>query len=393
MTKLWDKGIELNHLILNYTSAEDSQLDKRLIPYDLKGSDAHAKMLHSQGYLKDDELDQIVKALNELAISFEEGRWNISANEEDCHSAIENALTRKLDQLGGKIHLGRSRNDQLLCALRLYLLDVCNQISQAIDDLIKSLDQINSNFGQIAIPGYTHLQQAMPSSVQLWAQGFISELDQNKHRVAQLRENCSLNPLGSAAGYGTPGLNIDRELTTQLLQFNKTQDPVTSVQISRGKLEASMAFECSLILCDLSKLCSDIILFNTQEFDFVKLKDEITTGSSIMPQKKNPDIFELARSASSVPIATIQEIFLITSKLTSGYHRDLQRIKAPLFRCIDITIETIQAVAFSLENLLFIPENISLDDRLHATEKAYRMVQDQGISFREAYQEIAKLYK
>jgi argininosuccinate lyase len=390
--RLWEKGKKLDKKILSYTVGNDHELDMRLVKYDIRASIAHARMLLSKGYIKPDECEQLVNQLGLLSESFEAKEWSIALEDEDCHTALENQLSQALGSIGEKIHLGRSRNDQVLAALRLYLIDVCDRITGLSTELSNAITHLGNNYPNIALPGYTHMQPAMPSTITLWASGYATEIERNAKHFQLIKERVSLNPLGSAAGYGTPGLNLDRDLVTSELGFNETQEPATSVQLSRGKGEATIAFECTLLLSDVSKLCADLVLFNSQEYSFIKLSDSITTGSSIMPQKKNPDIFELGRSAVSIPMAATQEILMITAKLTSGYHRDLQRIKAPLFRAIDITCDTLEVLVIALKNVTFIPDNIKLDQSLFATEKAYDLVKNKGISFREAYREIAKKY-
>jgi argininosuccinate lyase len=390
--RLWEKGAALDKKILAYTVGNDHLLDARLVSYDIRASIAHAKMLTSSGYIPQNECNQLISQLEIIENDYNSGGWSITLEDEDCHTALENQLSESLGNIGEKIHLGRSRNDQVLAALRLYLIDACNNISQLAITLSESLEHLGHKHSSVNLPGYTHMQPAMPSTVKLWADGYAQEIKRNAKYFESLKSRISLNPLGSAAGYGTPGLIIDRSVTTKELGFKETQEPVTSVQLSRGKAEASIAFECTMLLMDTSKLCNDLILFNTQEYSFVKLEDKITTGSSIMPQKKNPDIFELARSAISIPMASTQEILMIGAKLTSGYHRDLQRIKAPLFRAIDMTCDTLEVLILALENISFIPENITLDKSLFATEEAYNLVKNEGIPFREAYRSVAKKY-
>jgi argininosuccinate lyase len=390
--RLWEKGKELDKKILSYTVGNDHELDARLVKYDIRASIAHARMLSSKGYLKADECEQLINQLNLLSDSFEAKQWGITLEDEDCHTALENQLGQALGTIGEKIHLGRSRNDQVLAALRLYLIDVCDHITELSSELANAITLLGDSHPNISLPGYTHMQPAMPSTITLWASGYATEIERNAKHFQLIKKRISLNPLGSAAGYGTPGLDLDRDLVTRELGFNETQEPATSVQLSRGKAEASIAFECTLLLSDISKLCADLVLFNSQEYSFIKLSDSITTGSSIMPQKKNPDIFELGRSAVSIPMSATQEILMISAKLTSGYHRDLQRIKAPLFRAIDITSDTLEVLVIALKNVTFLPDNIKLDRSLFATEEAYNLVKIKGISFREAYREIAKKY-
>ena len=243
--------------------------------------------------------------------------------------------------------------------------------------------------GDIALPGYTHMQQGMPSSVALWAEGFASEFDDDAAGIASARRRINKNPLGSAAGYGTPGLNIDREFTRKELAFDTVHEPVTAVQLSRGKAEAGLVFELSLLLQDLGKLASDLMLYYTQEFAFITLPNDMTTGSSIMPQKRNPDVLELVRGATAVINAALSEILGICTKLGSGYQRDLQRIKPPLFRAIDLADQSADVMVHLISGVEFKPGNINLDASIYAAEQANQLVTEQGLSFRDAYLKIA----
>jgi len=242
------------------------------------------------------------------------------------------------------------------------------------------------------LPGYTHMQQAMPSSVSLWAGGYAAELADDALGLQGVRRRIDKNPLGSAAGYGTPGLALDRQATTRALGFEQTHEPVTAVQLSRGKAEAQLLFELALLMGDLSRLAADLLLFYTQEFAFIELGDAFTTGSSIMPQKRNPDVFELVRARSATALASLTEALAICAKLPSGYQRDLQLLKAPLFRGIDTAQQTLDIVAAALDALRFRPDRIRLDPAVHAAEQAYALVLEQGIPFREAYARVAARY-
>jgi len=246
--------------------------------------------------------------------------------------------------------------------------------------------------GSVELPGYTHMQHAMPSTVALWCGGFDDGFADAIVGLDNARRRLNRNPLGSAAGYGTPGLPLDRAQTTSSLEFDSTQEPVTAVQLSRGKAESALLFEITLLLQDLGRMASDLLLFYTQEFAYISLATEVTTGSSIMPQKRNPDVLELLRASSATAHACLDEALMITAKLTSGYHRDLQRLKAPVFRAIDLAADSVDIMAYVLEGLEFLPENIRLDDGIFATAEAYRLVVEDGIPFREAYRKVAKRY-
>ncbi|HEY2676147.1 MAG TPA: argininosuccinate lyase [Steroidobacteraceae bacterium] len=393
MTRLWDKGKSLDARVLEFTAGDDHALDNRLVAYDIKASIAHAEMLSEAGLLSAPDLAAIQGALSAIGEEHAQGRWRISLEQEDCQTAIENLLTARIGEAGGRLHAGRSRNDQVLAALRLYMRDAAQLLHQGALAAAGALDSLGARHGGQALPGYTHLQQAMPSSVALWAAGFAAELRDDAEGLEQVQRRIGKNPLGSAAGYGTPNLNISRESTRRRLDFAVIQEPVTAVQLSRGKAEAQLLFEIALLSQDLGKLAADLLLFYTQEFGYVSLPEAFTTGSSIMPQKRNPDVFELIRGRSAVAQAALTEVLGITQKLTSGYHRDLQLIKPPLFRGIDSCLGTLQILPGALEGVRFRPENIRLDPQIHAAAAANALVTAEGIPFREAYRRIAAKLK
>lgn len=387
--RLWDKGEALDTRVLRYTAGEDHLLDERLVPYDVRGSIAHAEMLHQQKLLGDGDIQAIREGLRALSASHAAGEWQISLEDEDVHTALERRLTERIGEAGKRVHLGRSRNDQLLTALRLYLLDAAAGLEQAALDTAAALDRLAEREADTVLPGYTHMQQAMPSSVALWAGGFATELRDDAAGIAATRRRLGKSPLGSAAGYGVPGLPIDREYTRARLDFDSVQEPVTAVQISRGKGEASLVFELCLLIQDLGRLAADMLLFYTQEFAFISLPANMTTGSSIMPQKRNPDVLELVRGATATLQGALVEVLGLSAKLPSGYQRDLQRMKAPLFRAIDVSNESCAVMTGLLDGAAFRPENIRLDASIHAADRANRLVLEEGLSFREAYRRIA----
>ncbi len=389
MQRLWDKGKPLDERILSYTAGEDHLLDERLVDYDVRASIAHAAMLNEQQLLSDEDFADIETGLNALAQAHADGEWSISLADEDVHTALEQRLTADIGEAGKRIHLGRSRNDQVLAALRLYLLDAADALENSAIAVADALDDLAERDGEIALPGYTHMQQAMPSSVQLWATGFASELRDDADGIAASRRRISKNPLGSAAGYGSPGLPIDREFTSEELGFDQVHAPVTAVQLSRGKAEAGLVFELCLLMQDLGRLASDLLLFYTQEFAFVSLPEDMTTGSSIMPQKRNPDVLELVRGGTATAQASLLEILNLPAKLSSGYQRDLQRMKAPLFRAIDLAEDSCEIMAHLCDGLEFLPEDIYLDPGINAAGRANRLVLEEGISFRDAYRRVA----
>jgi argininosuccinate lyase len=387
--RLWDKGKALDERILEFTAGEDHRLDERLIAYDVRASVAHARMLYQQGLLSKADCDAICIGLTALGEEHARGEWHIELEEEDGHSALERRLIARIGETGGRVHLGRSRNDQVLVALRLYMKDAATALAGGTRNVAATLDRIAAEQGEIRLPGYTHMQAAMPSSVALWAQGFAAELRDDAEGIERAAIRADANPLGSAAGYGVPGLGIDREATRAALGFAKTQEPVTAVQLSRGKAEAGLIFELTLLMNDLSRLAADLLLYYTREFAFITLPEEMTTGSSIMPQKRNPDVFELIRSAAAVPAGALAETLAITTKLTSGYHRDLQRLKAPLFRSIDLAGQATAIMAHALAGVRFRADKIALGEEVHAAERANELVVREGIPFREAYRRVA----
>ena len=392
MTRLWDKGAPLDERVLRYTAGEDFALDERLVSYDARASIAHAEMLHEQKLLSAADLEAIRDGLTALADEHARGLWHVELADEDGQTALERRLTERIGPAGGRVHLGRSRNDQVLTALRLYLRDAVEKLSGGALTVVESLGRLAEREQGTALPGYTHMQQAMPSSVPLWAGGFAAEIRDDAHGLRQVHRRVGKSPLGSAAGYGTPGLPLDRASTRQKLGFAEVHEPVTAVQLSRGKAEAALLFEIALLMQDLGRLAADVLLFYTQEFGFIELPDAFTTGSSIMPQKRNPDVFELMRGRSATAQACLAEALGVCAKLPSGYQRDLQLLKVPLFRGIDIAQQTLDILPAALDAMRFRPDRIRLDDAIHAAEEANRLVVTEGIPFREAYRRVgAKL--
>jgi argininosuccinate lyase len=393
MSRLWDKGAPLDARVLAYTAGDDYALDERLVPYDARASIAHAEMLNAAKLLGDVDLNAIREGLKAIAAEHAAGAWKIELADEDGQTALEKRLTARIGAAGGRVHLGRSRNDQVLTALRLYLLDAGVELAAAARTVALSLDALAAREGATPLPGYTHMQQAMPSSVALWAGGFAAELRDDAAGLEACARRASKNPLGSAAGYGTPGLPLDRDATRAKLGFAEVHAPVTAVQLARGKAEAQLLFECTLLMQDFGRLAADLLLFYTQEFAFVTLPESFTTGSSIMPQKRNPDVFELVRGRSAVAQACLAEVLGIFAKLPSGYQRDLQLIKPPLFRGIDLALATAAIMALAVDGVRFRPERIKLDPAIHAAEEANALVASEGIPFREAYRRIGEKYR
>ncbi len=389
MSRLWDKGAPLDQRVLQFTAGEDHALDERLVDADVRASIAHAQMLCAQGLISANDATAICDGLVALGAEHARGEWRIGLEDEDGQTALEKRLTARIGAAGGRVHLGRSRNDQVLTALRLYMREALDELAAGAEAAAAALDRLKARQGTIALPGYTHMQQAMPSSVALWADGFGAELRDDAEGLRAARRRPGRNPLGSAAGFGTPGLPLDRAATTRALGFDSTQEPVTAVQLSRGKAEAQLLFEVTLLMQDLGRLASDLLLFCTQEFAFVDLPEAFTTGSSIMPQKRNPDVFELLRGRGATALACLTEALALCAKLPSGYQRDLQLLKAPLFRGIDLAQQSLGIVAPAIDALQFNPANIRIDPAVHAAGEAFALVVSEGLPFRDAYRRIA----
>jgi argininosuccinate lyase len=393
MSFLWNKDATVDERVLHYTAGEDYALDARLVRYDVTASVAHAEMLHGAKLLDDADLAALRAGLTALSEEHSGGRWRIELSDEDGQTALEKRLTERIGPVAGRIHLGRSRNDQVLAALRLYLRDVIEELRAGAARVAAALDELGRREAATLLPGYTHMQQAMPSSVPLWAGGFAAQVRDDAEGLGLAHRRLAQNPLGSAAGYGTPGLPVDREATRCRLGFATTQEPVTAVQLSRGKGEAQLLFEITLLLQGLGRFATDVLIFYTQEFGFLTIADAFTTGSSIMPQKRNPDVFELIRGRAVTAQACLDEVLGLCAKLPSGYQRDLQLLKAPLFRGIDLALETLAILPPAIEAIKFQPERIRLDASIHAAEEANRLAVAEGIPFREAYRRVRENLK
>ena len=394
MTRLWDKGSPVDSAILHFTVGDDWILDQRLVAHDVRASVAHARMLAKQGLLSAADAEAIARTLDELGAAHARGEWAIAREEEDAHTALEARLVAKLGEAGKRVHLGRSRNDQVLTAMRLWLREEITTLAVMVEALAEAADALAKRESSVLLPGYTHMQRAMPSSVGLWAGGFATEFRDDAASLRRLLERVATCHLGSAAGYGVPFLPLDSEATSRELGFDGAQEPVTACQLSRGKAEASFAFEASLLLQDIGRMASDLCLYATSEFAFVRLPQEFTTGSSIMPQKRNPDVFELLRARSAQASADLLAVLNVPVKLTSGYHRDLQLIKAPLFRMADAASACTGILTHALSGVRFDPERCAaaMDPSLYATEEACKLVLEDGLPFRDAYQRIAARY-
>lgn len=387
-TKLWDKGFEPDRMIEEYTVGQDRELDLQLARYDVEGSLAHIAMLEKIGLLTREELESLTAGLQQIAAQIEAGDFEIEPDIEDVHSEVELLLTRRLGDVGKKIHSGRSRNDQVLVDLKLFLRDELRQIAGAVRQLFDRLQEQSERYREVLMPGYTHLQIAMPSSFGLWFGAYAETLVDDMRMLAAAWHIANQNPLGSAAGYGS-SFPLDRTMTTRLMGFETLHYNVVAAQMSRGKSERAAAAAIAAVAATVGRMAMDLCLFMSQNFGFVSLPDELTTGSSIMPHKKNPDVFEIMRGRCNRLQALPNEIALLTTNLPVGYHRDLQLMKDILFPAIEEIKRTLRMGDFMLAHLK-VNEHI-LDDRkydyLFTVEDVNRLVL-QGVPFRKAYRQV-----
>ncbi len=391
--KLWQKKTNLDKGIERFTVGEDPQIDLQLIKYDCLASIAHARMLQKIGILKKEETEKLIKELNWIAELAEKGKFTITQEQEDGHTAIEMHLTKKLGDLGKKIHTARSRNDQVLAALRLYYRNRIEACETAIRRFNGSLDRLIQVSGSVRLPGYTHTRKAMASSVRLWVDAFRQSMADNLKLLGTAKELIDQSPLGTGAGYGIP-LDVDRPYTAKLAGFKKIQQNSLYVQNSRGKFESTLIHVLSQIMIDLNRMAADLILFSVPELGYVSLPENFCTGSSIMPQKKNPDVLELVRAKYHGVISQEFQLKSMTANLISGYHRDLQLTKKPVMEAFETTLDCLSVMSAVIQNLKVNSEKCeqALTDEVLATEKVYELVK-QGVPFREAYRMISKQYE
>ncbi|MBK9120585.1 MAG: argininosuccinate lyase [Phycisphaerales bacterium] len=389
-TRLWDKGGDLDALVHRFTVGDDPVWDLHLLHWDCVGSAAHARTLHAAGLLADAECDALLAALADIDRAALVGSFPIPPEQEDCHTAIEVALTERCGEAGRKIHTGRSRNDQVAAAMRLYLRHATAEWLRGLAELADELAARLSADGAVPMPGYTHLQPAMPSSVGQWLHAHLESVLEQGRAAVELLGRLDSCPLGTGAGFGV-GLPLDRALTARLLGFSRPQRSPIDVQNSRGRLEKYFVRVGSDIAAALARLAADLILFNTAEFGFVTLPEALTTGSSIMPQKRNPDVLELLRARAARSGARAVELEWISAKLTSSYHRDLQLTKEPALRTAVEVRESLAVAARTLAGVRFERAALAaaLRPELYATQAAYGLVQ-QGVPFREAYRRVAE---
>ncbi|WP_027392004.1 argininosuccinate lyase [Aquimarina latercula] len=386
--KLWNKGLPTDQKIDMFTVGNDRQLDLVIAKYDVRATLAHAKMLHKIELLTDKDISTIEIELKILAEQIEDGTFIIEDQFEDVHSKIEFELTKKIGDAGKRIHTARSRNDQVLVAMHLYLKDELLQIKSQIKELSENLLDAAELYKEVLLPGYTHLQIAMPSSFGLWFSAYAESFVDDLHFINAALKVVDQNPLGSAAGYGS-SFPIDREFTTKELGFEILKYNVVAAQMSRGKSEKSTAFAMSSVAGTLSKLAMDVCLYMSQNFDFMSIPSEFTTGSSIMPHKKNPDVFELIRGKCNKIQALPYELSLLTNNLPSGYHRDLQLLKEGIVPAIQDLKASLEMAIYALKNVK-INETILDDnkyDYLFSVDTLNELVM-KGMSFRDAYVKI-----
>lgn len=389
--KIWDKGIKLNKEIENFTVGNDHIIDKELLPYDCIASIAHAKMLAKMKIITDKEYKILVKGLNEI---LKNKNFNISKVDEDCHTAIENHLVKKYGEVGKKIHSARSRNDQVLTALRLYELVQLGETETLLKNYIKALDNKIKKSGKIKMPGYTHMQRAMPTTIGMWLGSYKDAASDTLSLLSSVQKLIDQSPLGSAAGFGVPILKIDRKFTAKEMGFSKVMENPMYCQLSRGMFEATILSLLSTIMLQLNRISTDLMMFSMKEFGFVSLPKEFCTGSSIMPQKKNPDVLELMRAKYNIILGEEFKLKSLSSNLISGYNRDMQLTKEPLINSFNIAKETLKISNLVTNNLTINKKECesALDKDLFATEKAYKLVKN-GMPFRDAYRRIAEEFK
>ena len=387
-TKLWEKNVQLNKEIERFTVGRDHELDVFLAKYDVLGSMAHITMLESIGLLAADELKILLEELREIYKLADEGKFVIEDGIEDVHSQVELMLTRKLGVVGKKIHSGRSRNDQVLVDLKLYARSEIRTIAEAANSLFNELQKQSEKYKNVLMPGYTHMQVAMPSSFGLWFGAYAESLADDMQLLLAAYRVTNRNPLGSAAGYGS-SFPLDRQMTTDLLGFDSMDYNVVYAQMGRGKTERNIAFAMAGIASTLSKLAFDACLFNSQNFGFVKLPAECTTGSSIMPHKKNPDVFELIRAKSNKLQSLPVQITMMMNNLPSGYSRDFQLIKEVFMPAFEELLDCLQMTEYIIARTE-VNEHIIDDpryDAMFSVEEVNRRVLS-GTSFRDAYKQV-----
>lgn len=387
-SKLWEKNVQVDKGVEDYTVGLDREMDLYLAPYDILGSLAHITMLESIGLLEKSELEVLAKELKNIYAEAVAGRFVIEPGIEDVHSQVELMLTRKLGDMGKKIHSGRSRNDQVLVDLKLFMRSEIEMVSHAVEKLFATLTAQSDRYRNCLIPGYTHLQVAMPSSVGLWLGAYAESLADDLTVLLAAYKVVNRNPLGSAAGYGS-SFPLDREMTTRLLGFDSMNYNVVYAQMGRGKTEKTVANALAGIAATVSRLAYDACLYNSQNFGFIRLPDEFTTGSSIMPHKKNPDVFELTRAKCNRLQSLPGQITLILNNLPSGYFRDMQLIKEAFLPAFDELCSILNMVERMISQIIVV-DGVANDERykyMFSVEEVNRLTRE-GMPFRDAYKKV-----
>lgn len=388
---IWDRGQPVNPTMLSFTIGDDWLQDRRLVVHDLRGSLAHVAGLASAGLVSEADHATLRHGLEGLLTDHLAGLWTVEAGDEDVHSAIERRLIERVGEAGERLHTGRSRNDQVALDVRLWLREAIETTSGALEDLLRAARELRQAKGDLPLPGYTHLRRAMPSSVGDWLGAFIAALEEDVHDVAHARRRVARCPLGSGAGYGVP-LPLERELVAQLLGFEGAEEPVTLTQWTRGRAELAYLTALESVALDLGKLAWDLWLYSSAEFAFVHLPVELTTGSSLMPQKRNPDVVELLRAHARQVVADRQALLDVLRDLPSGYHRDLQLVKPPLFRAHDRLLAMLEIATLLIRGLELDEEALQrahADPALHASARALALAAE-GVPFRQAYVQVAR---
>ena len=386
--KLWEKSVHVTEEIDRFTVGHDRELDLYLAKYDVLGSMAHVTMLHSIGLIADEELPVLLRELRAIYQVAESGDFVIEDGIEDVHSQVELMLTRKLGDMGKKIHSGRSRNDQVLVDLKLFTRDKIREVAEAVRDLFAELQLQSERYKNVLMPGYTHLQVAMPSSFGLWFGAYAESLADDMLLLEAAYRMTNRNPLGSAAGYGS-SFPLNRTMTTELLGFDSMDYNVVYAQMGRGKNERNVAFALAGIAGTVAKLAFDACMFNSQNFGFVRLPDECTTGSSIMPHKKNPDVFELIRARCNKLQALPTQVVMIMNNLPCGYFRDLQEIKEVFLPAFDQLLSCLRMATYIVARMR-VNEHILDDaryDLMFSVEEVNRLTSE-GMPFRDAYKKV-----
>lgn len=386
--KLWQKSYEVDQSIETFTVGNDRELDMYLAKYDVLGSLAHTRMLNAVGLLSDEDLLQVQEGLKQIHAEIEAGSFAIEEGVEDVHSQVELLLTRRLGEVGKKIHSGRSRNDQVLVDIKMFLRNELMRVTYSYKALFDLLIELSNKHKDILMPGYTHLQLAMPSSFGLWFGAYAESITDDMELLHAAYRSSNKNPLGSAAGYGST-FPLDRQLTTNLLGFDTLNFNAIFAQMSRGKTERNVAFAIAAVAGTLSKLAYDVVLYMNQNFGFIMFPEELTTGSSIMPHKKNPDVFELVRGKCNVLQSLPNELMLLTSNLPSGYHRDLQLTKDVIFPAFETLISCIDITTYMLSQVI-VADNLLADEKydvLFSVDAVNNLVVE-GVPFRDAYKKV-----